>query len=257
MDAAAGRARNGRRAATMERMPDRPSDEATTIPAGDFTAWLRGMEAALAGARDADVPCDGCTACCRAGQFVHIAPDERDTLAHIPRALLFPAPRAPKGHVLLGYDEHGRCPMLVEDRCSIYEHRPRACRTYDCRVFAAAGVAADADDEAKSDVAARAARWRFAYPEPSDRTRHDAVRAAARFLVERADELPADVVPVTAAQRAVAAIEAHHCFLEERTPDGELRPATPPPTAVHVELTRRRGMRRGADQPTSRSTRSG
>ena len=29
--------------------------------------------------------------------------------------------------------------------CSIYDHRPRTCRTFDCRVFAAAGVAVDAD----------------------------------------------------------------------------------------------------------------
>ena len=36
----------------------------------------------------------------------------------------------------MGYDERGHCPMLVDGDCSIYEHRPRTCRTYDCRVFA-------------------------------------------------------------------------------------------------------------------------
>ena len=78
--------------------------------------WLAGMERALRGEQASDVPCDGCTACCTSSQFVHIGPDETDTLAHIPAALLFPAPRLPDGHVLLGYDEHGHCPMLDRRR---------------------------------------------------------------------------------------------------------------------------------------------
>jgi len=107
----------------------------TARAAGRFGPWLAGMHEALDGTADSDVPCGTCTACCHAAQFIHIAPDETDTLAHIPPALLFPAPRAPKGHVLMGYDRDGRCPMLVGDRCSIYAHRPRTCRTYDCSVF--------------------------------------------------------------------------------------------------------------------------
>ena len=39
---------------------------------------------------ESDVPCNGCTACCRSSQFVHVGPDEADTLAHIPAELLFP-----------------------------------------------------------------------------------------------------------------------------------------------------------------------
>jgi hypothetical protein len=238
----------------MEVMTDRPPHaEAAPIPAGDFSAWLRDMDAALAGERDADVPCGGCTACCRASQFVHIAPDETETLARIPRDLLFPAPRAPKGHVLMGYDEHGRCPMLLDDRCSIYAQRPRACRTYDCRVFAASGV--DIDDETKADIAARVTRWRFTHPTADDHTRHDAVRAAARFLAERADDLPPAEVPVTATQRAVTAVELHELFLGEDE-RGELQAASPTIGTVQVELTRRR-TRREPDQLTARSTRSG
>jgi Fe-S-cluster containining protein len=147
------------------------------LDAGDFSTWLTDMRAALRGERDADVPCGGCTACCTSSQFVHIEPDETDTLAHVPADLLFPAPRLPRGHVLLGFDERGHCPMLVDGRCSIYEHRPRTCRTYDCRVFPAAGV--DADQPA---IAARTRRWRFAFPSEADRAEHDAVQAAARSL---------------------------------------------------------------------------
>ena len=102
------------------------SDE--VLDAGPFAAWLAGMQASLRGEQDSDVPCGGCTACCRSSQFIHIGPEETDALAHIPAALLFPAPQRPAGHVLMGYDSQGRCPMLTEAGCSIYEHRPRTCR---------------------------------------------------------------------------------------------------------------------------------
>jgi Fe-S-cluster containining protein len=140
----------------------------TTRAAGRFSEWLD----ALLGGDEMAVPCDGCTACCTSSQFVHIEPDETETLARIPPVLRFPAPGLPKGHVVLGYDEHGRCPMLVEGACSIYEHRPRTCRTYDCRVFAATGVEPDATQPA---IAARVHEWRF---EIDDEARWDAVHAA-------------------------------------------------------------------------------
>ena len=71
-------------------------NEDAPLNAGNFSTWLAEMQAALRGERDADVPCDGCTACCTSSQFVHIAPDETDTLAHISSDLLFPAPGLPK-----------------------------------------------------------------------------------------------------------------------------------------------------------------
>ena len=148
--------------------------------AGDFSAWLRDMRAALAGDRDADVPCGTCSACCTSSQFVHIEPDESDTLAHIPGELLFPAPGRPVGHVVLGYDDRGHCPMLVDGRCSIYAHRPRTCRTYDCRVLAAAGV----DLVDKPSIDEQAKRWRFSFPTATDRAELEAVRAAAASLRE-------------------------------------------------------------------------
>jgi len=74
------------------------------LTAGRFSVWLRDMEATLRGERDSDVPCNGCTACCEASQFVHVEPDEADALTHIPAELLFPAPRLPAGHMVMGYD---------------------------------------------------------------------------------------------------------------------------------------------------------
>jgi Fe-S-cluster containining protein len=150
------------------------------LDAGDFGAWLTQARVALKGEGEADVPCDGCTACCTSSQFVHIEPDETDTIAHIPSDLLFPAPRLPLGHLVLGYDERGHCPMLVNGACSIYEHRPRTCRVYDCRVFAAAGL--EPDDERKVEITKRVRQWRFTYGSDDDRARHDAIRAAAAAL---------------------------------------------------------------------------
>ena len=167
---------------------------ATPLPAGELSQWVAGMQAALRGERESDVPCDGCTACCTSSQFVHIEPDETDTLAHVPAALRVPAPGRPGGQVVLGYDEHGRCPMLGEHGCTIYEHRPRTCRTYDCRVFAATGIAPAPSQPA---VAARVRRWRFVVETPEARRLRDGLERAAF-----------DLADLPATHRAVAAVEA-------------------------------------------------
>ena len=178
------------------------------LPAGDFSDWLAGMQAALRGERGSEVPCDGCTACCTASQFIHIGPDETETLARIPKALLFPAPLMPAGRVVLGHDERGHCPMLVAGRCSIYADRPRTCRTYDCRVFAAAGVVPE-----DGLIAERARRWRFDFPAAADQERREAVHEAAVFIRDRRQELPDGTAPANATQHAVLAVEMHERLL--------------------------------------------
>jgi Fe-S-cluster containining protein len=194
------------------------------------------MLGALRGEQESDVPCGGCTACCTASQFVHIGPDEVDALSAIPQELLFPAPGAPRGHVLMGYDERGHCPMLVEGGCSVYEHRPRACRTYDCRIFAATGI--EVDEPGKTQVEQRARRWRFEVDGPSDRVRMAALRAAAAYLADRPERLPSGTVPVTATGRAVLALEIHDLFLQ-RDSDGQVTPVVPQAEVVGAELLRR------------------
>lgn len=152
----------------------------------DFGSWREEFRLALERGEATSVPCAGCTACCRSGQFVHIGPDEADTLAHIDPALLVPAPGRPAGHVVMGFDREGRCPMLADDGCRIYEHRPRTCRTYDCRVFSAAGVEPD-----KPLIAERVRAWRFGGS------------PARRAVVERAAELRREGAgPTEAAVRA-------------------------------------------------------
>jgi Fe-S-cluster containining protein len=190
------------------------------LAAGPFSEWLAGMERALRGEAESDVPCGGCTACCTSSQFVHIEPDEADALAHIPTELQFPAPRRPPGHVLLGYDEHGHCPMLVDGGCSIYEHRPRTCRSYDCRVFPAAGL--EITDDAQAAIARRARRWQFDHPTAADETEHEAVQAAAQYVREHRADLPQESLPTNATQHAVLAIRLHDLFTRTGDPELEL-----------------------------------
>ncbi len=203
-------------------MVDGTSNTDPAQVAGNFSAWMAQMQGAIQGEHGSDVPCGSCTACCTSSQFVHIEPDEADALAHIPTELLFPAPGRPRGHVLLGYDERGHCPMLVGGQCSIYQHRPRTCRTYDCRIFPATGV--EIHDPAKVEIGRQARRWRFDFPTEDDRTQQRAVRAAVSFLRQPAD----DVAPISETQLAVQAIEIHARFVADGAitadPIGSSRP---------------------------------
>lgn len=146
-------------------------------PAGEFGAWLTGMRAALRGDQDSDVPCDGCTACCTSSQFVHVTPEDVEALAVIPPELLFPAPGQPAGHYVMGYDQEGCCPMFVDGGCSIYEHRPRTCRVYDCRLFAAVGRV----NEDTPLIAQRIRSWEFTYADDATRGLAEGIRESGEL----------------------------------------------------------------------------
>jgi len=185
------------------------------IPAGEFSRWLRDTEA-VAASRDgqADVPCGTCTACCRSAMFIHIRPDETRTLLRIPRKLLVPAPGLPKGHVVMGYTDEGRCPMFVDNRCSIYEDRPHACREYDCRAFAATGMAVDGDKQ--PEIAQRVDEWSFGYETDASREEHRLVQTAAAFLQEKRHLFPHGRLPTQPAGVAALAIRIHRMFADMR-----------------------------------------
>jgi uncharacterized protein len=200
------------------------------LDASDFATWKREMQSAIRGNGESDVACDTCTACCTSSQFVHIAPSETDALAHIPKQLLFRAPNMERGHVLLGYNELGHCPMLVNNRCSIYAHRPRTCRTYDCRIFAAADVIVEEQD--KQLIAQQAVRWQFTYSSDSGRMEQAAIAAAAEFLRVRKNEL--EKAPTTSTQRAVLAFEIHELFLG--TNDAGVRSVVQPSVDVVSQM---------------------
>ncbi len=193
------------------------SDGAELIPAGELLPWLDATRRAQQRGLGMDVPCGDCNACCRSSYFIHIRPDEGETLAAIPPELLFPAPGLPAGNVLLGFDEHGHCPMLRDGACSIYASRPLTCRSYDCRVFAATGL--DALEPDKQAVAEQARRWRFDCESRDADQSLTALRAAAKFLNERAELFPSGFIPANSTQLAMLAIKVFDVFLEDAPSD--------------------------------------
>jgi Fe-S-cluster containining protein len=155
--------------------------------------------------------------------FIHINPEETQTIRRIPRALLFDSPGLPKGHLVMGYNDKGHCPMLVDDKCSIYEYRPQTCRSYDCRVFAATGIPVDRD---QPDIAHRVNAWVFSYENEESRQEHSTLKDAAAFLQKNGDLFPPGTLPTRPAQIAALAIIIYRIFAananDAAKPDTEL-----------------------------------
>lgn len=198
-----------------------------TIDAGDFSTWLRGTHATQVEGQEADVPCGDCNGCCKSFYFIHVTPEDTAALAAIPEPLLFTAPGLPPGNFVMGYNDQGHCPMLVEDRCSIYDKRPQTCRAYDCRIFSAADMQPGETDKAL--VSARTEHWAFSYGSEAEQQQQVAIANAARWLnAERnnADsQLPANFLPSNSTQLAVLALQVHQLF-----------DATPPATLASKEF---------------------
>jgi Fe-S-cluster containining protein len=207
---------------------DSAPDSAMPIAAGPFSAWLVAMRETMENGSPSDVPCGSCTACCSSSYFIHIAPDETETLEKIGPDAVMQASGMPRGHRLMGHDAEGLCPQMNHGRCAVYAHRPRTCRAYDCRVFAAAGILESQD---KPLINERVARWKFDYPTDRDQREHDAVRDAARFILDHANLFPRGRIPESPSQLATLALKVHPVFLDAST--------TPEETARRiVELSR-------------------
>jgi Fe-S-cluster containining protein len=184
---------------------------ASGVQAGDFSAWLHGTEASLqSGNGGADVPCGACRGCCRSSMFIHIRPEETQTLRRIPRALLFPTPGLPKGHVLMGYNDQGQCPMLVDNQCSIYEDRPQTCRDYDCRIFTATGISVD--QQTQPEIAQRVQEWVFNFESIESREEDRILKEAAAFLEKNRELFPPWSIPSNPVQLAVLAVNIYRLF---------------------------------------------
>lgn len=168
------------------------------------------MRGALAGGPGMQVACGDCVGCCTSSYFIRIRATESEALRRIPPEQLTDSPRDPPGTRLMGYDHQGHCPMFRDGGCSIYSHRPDTCRTYDCRVFTAAGLDAGSG---RGVINERVARWRFEYPEAGDAEEQRAVRAAAAFLRQHPVRFPNGHVPSRAADIAVLAVKAYPVFM--------------------------------------------
>ena len=179
-------------------------------PAGNFSTWLEVTLRTGDSPETADVPCGDCTACCTSSYFIHIRPEEKAALARIPIEYLVEAPGLPSGHVVMGYDEHGHCPMLVDGGCSIYDDRPQTCRDYDCRIYAATGL--ELTD--KMRVAEQTRRWVFDTPTELARVQQEAVRTCADYLRMHAHKLPPGSVPTNPTHLAILAISLHELFVD-------------------------------------------
>jgi Fe-S-cluster containining protein len=180
------------------------------IDAGDFATWLSQTRAMLRGEAGPEVPCGDCVGCCVSSYPVPVRAHESASLAAIPIQHLA---RSANHHALIVALPDGRCPMLNADakRCSIYSHRPLTCRDYDCRIFAAAGIAAGSDD--RSVINERVRKWRFSYRNTADRLMHEAVISAAAFIRTEAQRFQGRAAS-TPTGIAVLAIKAYPVFLD-------------------------------------------
>jgi Fe-S-cluster containining protein len=99
---------------------------AGTKRSGSPTKLLRTWITAQATGDDINVPCGTCNACCRTARMeIDVLADEAAVIEHTLDAA---------GNRKLAKNPDGSCVYLVEGKCSVYANRPRACRTYDCRV---------------------------------------------------------------------------------------------------------------------------
>lgn len=100
--------------------------------------------------------------------------------------------------------------MLVDDRCSIYEHRPSACRVFDCRIYPAAGT------RAPDGIRHQSRRWLFDASGQRGQSLLKGLQRAARFLSENPGCF-STAAPNSGTQLALEAIKVCGLFDDEET----------------------------------------
>lgn len=81
----------------------------------------------------AEVPCNGCTACCRFG-LIFLRPDRGDVVEDYQTRLVV-NPATDREELALARKPEGGCVYLDETGCSIHGHAPAVCAEFDCRRF--------------------------------------------------------------------------------------------------------------------------
>jgi Fe-S-cluster containining protein len=76
-----------------------------------------------------NVPCNGCTLCCK-GDAIRILPQD-DPLKY----QTVPHERFP-GHLMLDHKPNGDCIYLTPEGCAIHDDKPQMCKELDCRILA-------------------------------------------------------------------------------------------------------------------------
>jgi hypothetical protein len=194
-----------RRQAALSRPQPRLGDARRS--GGRPTELLRTWNEAAARAREGksaamSVPCDGCTACCH--QRININP-VRESVDELSQHL--DVVQDEHGYFLRRRDD-GACIHLGPEGCTVYQHRPRACRAYDCRIFAlpANGASYPVSEDGKHTTPS----WEFDIRNDRDALIRDAfLLGAAPWLFHRRRD---DCNTVLA---AVAAKFSHHAAIVE------------------------------------------
>jgi hypothetical protein len=78
-----------------------------------------------------DVPCGGCTECCKSNQGLFLHPDQGDEVESYQHRVI--EDRNENSVFLLSTTPAGACVYLGPSGCTIYERRPLLCRSFDCR----------------------------------------------------------------------------------------------------------------------------
>lgn len=79
-----------------------------------------------------EVPCNGCTECCKTHQLLVLQPQQGDDVQSY-RFQILEDRNSTKPVFVLASDEKGRCVYLGDSGCTIYARRPFLCRSFDCR----------------------------------------------------------------------------------------------------------------------------
>jgi hypothetical protein len=183
---------------------------AAFVDAGPFSHWLRSMRAVLRDEQDADVPCGDCVGCCVSSYPIPLRPTDRIAQQEVPEQFLLQVAGLAPGHLMMGFREDGSCPFLLDRACTIYTDRPRTCRDYDCRIYAAAGLRPVGD---RPIIRNRVGAWRFTYPTQQDQQEAVAVRRAADFITLHQQLFPAAMRAGSPTAAAVLAIKTYRLFL--------------------------------------------
>jgi uncharacterized protein len=187
------------------------TDPPARADAGSFGLWLASMRAVLRGERDADVPCGDCIGCCVSSYPIPLRPEDVRARAEVPEQFLLGTSAQGK-RWLMGFREDGRCPFMQQRKCEIYADRPRTCRDYDCRIYAAAGLLPDGNRDV---IEQRVREWKFTFNSEAERLEADAVRRAAQFIRAHHSLFPAGVRAGSATAAAVLALKVYCLFLPD------------------------------------------
>jgi hypothetical protein len=114
----------------------------------------------------------------------------------------------------MGYGDQGQCPMLLDGECSIYKYRPQTCRDYDCRIFAATGLAVD--ERSQPEIAHRIRGWRFRYRGKGHELQA-ALRRAVSFLEGNRNRFPKGSLPNQPGSLAATAVRIYRLFTKDNT----------------------------------------